>query len=76
MPSPLLWRTPITSLKMTSLNALVEKSVEMPLIAKEIISLTSYLEVLQRKKDTVAKLDATILPLIQEATELESLRHS
>ena len=43
-----------------------------PLTAKEIVSLTSYLELLRRKKDTVAELDATILPLIQDEAELES----
>lgn len=53
-------------------NALLEKSAETTLTAKEIVSLTSYLEQLQRKKDAVAELDATILPLIKEELEVES----
>jgi len=47
-------------------NALLEKSTEEPLTAKEIVSLTSYLDQLQSKKDTVTDLDAKILLLIQE----------
>jgi len=57
---------------MTITSNLLNKSAEAPLTAKEIVSLTNYVEQLQRKKDTVAKLDAKILPLIQEETELKS----
>ena len=41
------------NLIMNTTNALLEKSVETLLTAKEIVSLTSYLEQLQHKKDTV-----------------------
>ena len=57
---------------MTITTNLLEKSDEMPLTAKEIVSLTNYMEQLQRKKETLEDLDAKILPLINEESELKS----
>jgi len=51
---------------MTITTNLLEKSDETPLTAKEIVSLTNYMEQLHRKKETFEDLDAKILPLINE----------
>ena len=64
-------RSHLTKVIATTSN-LLEKAAETSLTAKEIVSLTSYMEQLQRKQDTIAELDTKILPLIQEESELES----
>ena len=57
---------------MTITTNLLEKSDKTPLTAKEIISLTNYMEQLQHKKETLEDLDAKILPLINEESYLKS----
>jgi len=57
---------------LTITTNLLEKSDETPLTAEEIISLTNYMEQLQCKKETLEDLDAKILSLINEESELKS----
>ena len=64
-------RAHVTKILATT-DYLLDKSDETPLTAKEIVTLTCHMERFQRKKDTLAELDAKILPLIEDESELES----
>ena len=61
----------VSRLLIITTNSL-EKSDETPLTAKETVSLTNYMEQLQRKKETLEDLDAKITPRINEESELKS----